>query len=185
MSWNWQFQKILIQFVICLTHHWSFISTCKILKKLIHVHLKFHVHALYSAASTTNSLIPIHFGFYSCYHQPIKLREGNVLSCVCPSCPHRVGVGVRGYHVAISHDVFDLTVQGPPGHVQTCLAWTSWYGKDSPSSGPPGCDIRWPRLETCSTLFTFYICVKEKNFESVLRKLLLHVIVSYPALKLT
>ena len=41
------------------------------------------------------------------YRPPTKLRESNVFSRVCLSVH-------RGDHVTITHDAFDLTVQGPP-----------------------------------------------------------------------
>ena len=80
------------------------------------------------------------------------------------------------FHVTISHDALDLTVQGiplvlvlPPGHGTSPYRatmppghWTSPY-KDfldsSPSPQPglafPSSDIWWPRLDTCSNLFTW------------------------------
>ena len=47
---------------------------------------------------------------FSIYFRPtLKLREGNVFSCVCPPfCP-----GGGGPHVTITHDALNVTVQGP------------------------------------------------------------------------
>ena len=61
-----------------------------------------------------------------------KLRKGNVFSHVCPSvsqsfCP----CGKGGGHVTITHDALDLNIK------------------------PPARDIWWPRLDTCSSLFTW------------------------------
>ena len=98
------------------------------------------------------------------YYDPLtKLREGNVFSCVCPSfCPQ------GGSHVTITYDALDVITEGSP------LDWTSLY-KDPPPpavdvgphstgplepsppwtlepivQGPPGGNIWWQRLETCT-----------------------------------
>ena len=59
----------------------------------------------------------------------MKLGDGNVSAVsVCP----------RGRHVTIIHESLDLTVQGPPRHVQSCSTWTSLTA--------PGADIWWISL---------------------------------------
>ena len=48
----------------------------------------------------------------------------------------------RGSHVTITHDALDLTIQGPPPGLP-------------PPYRDPVSDIWWPRLKTCSNLFTW------------------------------
>ena len=48
-----------------------------------------------------------------------RSSEWNVFSRLCLFvCPQ------GGSHVIITHDALDLTVQGPPWHVQTGSTWT-------------------------------------------------------------
>ena len=86
-----------------------------------------------SAVQATSTVSTHPTGMLSCliYFCPtLKLREGNVFSCVCPPfCPQ------RGPHVTITHDALDLTVQAPlflspasPTPLDIGLVhWTSLY----------------------------------------------------------
>ena len=74
------------------------------------------------------------FHWLTFYRLPTKLREGYVFSSVCPSVIPSMGVCV---HVTIIYDELDLTVQPPP-------FWT-WD-----LVTPPGSDIWWSSLQTCS-----------------------------------
>ena len=67
------------------------------------------------------------------YRTPTKLWEDNAFSHVCLSlCSQTGGDPCTGPNPSIP-DLFilDLTVQGSPGHVQTCSTWTSLY-RDPP-----------------------------------------------------
>ena len=58
----------------------------------------------------------------------------------------------RGGNVTITHDVFDLTVQGPPSPTPSLQPWHLTV--QGPLFLPPANGIWWPSLETCSNLFT-------------------------------
>ena len=91
------------------------------------------------------------------YHQPTKFcRKVMFSASVCLSfCSGRGGVPFDHYLWCIgSH----YTGTCSPRHVQTCSTWTSLY-RHLPlpyRAPPPASDIWWPRLETCSNLFTSF-----------------------------
>ena len=58
----------------------------------------------------------------------------------------------RGGDVTITHDVFDLTVQGPPSPSPSLQP--RHLTVQGPLILPPANGIWWPSLETCSNLFT-------------------------------
>ena len=64
------------------------------------------------------------------YHLPTKLWEGNVFTAIC------LFMG-KEFRVIIIRDALDLTVQSPLTHPPY-----------------PASDIWWPRMESCSYLFT-------------------------------
>ena len=110
------------------------------------------------------------------YHQPGKLCEGNVFTCVCHSVQ-----GMR-FHVTITYDTLELAIQGahsptmaspvertsqpsfpPPRHAKTCSNWTSLYSDPSPRK--------------CSNLFTMeHVRLASGQLESCLNALLLYII---------
>ena len=84
---------------------------------------------------------------YNIYRPPTKLREGNVFSRVCPSVSHSVGGEGRGPHVTITHDILDLTIQGPPPGTRPHYTGTSLLV----TSGGQGLNIvQTYTVETCS-----------------------------------
>ena len=111
------------------------------------------------------------------YCPPTKLQGSNSFSRDCPSVSH--SVHGEGSDVIITHDALDLTIQEPPpGPVR----WTWDPTVQAPPTSPPvkpllgtsggqdwrpvltcspenpsptSPDIWWPRLETCSKLYTW------------------------------
>ena len=79
------------------------------------------------------------------YHPPTKLRKCNVFIRVCMFV-HRG----TGFHVAVTHDTLDITIQRPPETSLYRAPWTWVLTVQAPS----GSDIWWPRLEIYSNVFT-------------------------------
>ena len=84
-----------------------------------------------TSGSLTQDIAGVNRSFF--YHPPTNLHAGNVFSHVCLS--------------------FCLQGRGPMWSLRM-IHWTSLY-RDPPVQGPLASYIWWPRLETCSNLFTW------------------------------
>ena len=80
-----------------------------------------------------------------CYRPPTKLRKGNVFSCVCLFVH---GGGVPMWPLPMMH-WNSLYRDIPQPHPSRPWVW------DLTVQGHPTRNIRWPTLETCSTLLTW------------------------------
>ena len=86
----------------------------------------------------------VHFGYVNIVSVKLCVYRSGVLMRVCPSVIGGVGWGWGCYHVTITHDEFDLTVQ-------STASLQAWVLREVST---PANVIWWPSLKKCSNLFT-------------------------------